>query len=234
MIRIWTLSVALSLLSTLATLAVEPPAAGSPKSSAKPSSTSKNKKPMNADSDSGSTSKTELATFGAGCFWCVEAVFQQLDGVESVRSGYTGGHVENPTYEQVCSGETGHAEVIQIKYDPQKVTYDELLEVFWKTHDPTTLNRQGNDIGDQYRSAVFYHNEKQKALAEKYKKELDASGAFTGKIVTEIVPASKFYDAEEYHQNYYKNNPSQGYCRAVIAPKLEKFRKVFKDKLKSE
>jgi peptide-methionine (S)-S-oxide reductase len=203
----------------------------------KAKSTTKAKKPMKtspADQTKSDESKLDTATFGAGCFWCVEAVFQQMKGVEQVKSGYAGGHVENPTYEQVCTGETGHAEVIQIKYDPKVVSFDELLEVFWKTHDPTTLNRQGNDVGTQYRSAVFYHDEKQKALAEKYKAELDEAGAFSGKIVTEITPAAKFYEAEEYHQNYYKNNPSQGYCRVVIAPKVDKFRKVFKDKLKAE
>jgi peptide-methionine (S)-S-oxide reductase len=175
---------------------------------------------------------TDVATFGAGCFWCVEAVFQQLDGVISVESGYSGGSLENPTYEQVCSGTTGHAEVCQIRYDPSRITYDELLEVFWKTHDPTTLNRQGNDVGPQYRSVVFYHDEKQKALAEKYKKELDSSGAWGNPIVTEISPFTAFYKAEEYHQNYFKSNPRQAYCTFVIRPKVDKFRKVFKDKLK--
>ena len=177
---------------------------------------------------------TALATFGAGCFWCVEAVLQRLEGVISVASGYAGGGVENPTYKQVCTGTTGHAEAVQITYDPSKVTYDEILEVFWKTHDPTTKDRQGNDVGSQYRSAVFYHNDEQRSLAEKYKKELDASGAFDGPIVTEIVPFTNFYRAEDYHQNYYNENPEQGYCRAVIGPKLEKFRKVFRDKLKKE
>ncbi len=176
--------------------------------------------------------KTELATFGAGCFWCVEAVFQRLEGVIKVESGYSGGKVENPTYKQVCSGETGHAEVCHITYDPSKVSFDTLLSVFWKTHDPTTLNRQGNDKGTQYRSAIFYHSDQQKELAEKYKKELDAAKAFDNPIVTEIVKFEKFWKAEDYHQNYFNDNPEQGYCRAIIAPKIEKFEKVFKDKLK--
>ncbi len=175
----------------------------------------------------------ETATFGAGCFWCVEALFQDLDGVKSVASGYSGGQVDNPTYKQVCAGTTGHAEVIQITYDPKVISFPELLEVFWQTHDPTTLNRQGADVGTQYRSAIFYHTPEQKELAEKYKKELDASGAFAKPIVTEIAPFTKFYKAEEYHQNYYKNNPEQGYCSYVIRPKVEKFQKVFKDKLKA-
>jgi peptide-methionine (S)-S-oxide reductase len=175
----------------------------------------------------------ETATFGAGCFWCVEAVFQQLEGVKTVVSGYTGGKVENPTYRQVSAGTTGHAEVIQLTYDPKVVTFPELLEVFWQTHDPTTLNRQGADVGTQYRSAVFYHTPEQKALAEKYKQELDASGAFNSPIVTEIVPVGKFYKAEDYHQNYYNLNSSQPYCSYVITPKLEKLKKVFKDKLKA-
>ncbi len=174
----------------------------------------------------------KLATFGAGCFWCVEAVFQRLDGVHKVISGYTGGESENPTYEEVCSGRSGHAEVCQITYDPNKISFSELLEVFWKTHDPTTLNRQGADKGTQYRSAVFYHDDEQKQLTEKYKKELDASGAWDNPIVTEIAAISKFHSAEKYHQNYYNDNPYQGYCAYVIQPKVEKFEKVFKDKLK--
>ena len=176
--------------------------------------------------------KTDTATFGTGCFWCTEAIFQQLDGVLKVTSGYSGGHVRNPSYEEVCEGTTGHAEVIQMIYDPAKITFDELLEVFWETHDPTTLNRQGNDVGTQYRSAVFYHNAEQKQKAEKYKAELDKSGAFDNKIVTEITPASAFYVAENYHQNYYNQNGSQPYCTFVIRPKIEKFKKVFKDKIK--
>jgi peptide-methionine (S)-S-oxide reductase len=172
------------------------------------------------------------ATFGGGCFWCTEAVFQQLKGVQSVVSGYSGGQIKNPTYEQVCGGRTGHAEVIQVAYDPALVSYDELLEVFWKTHDPTTLNRQGNDYGPQYRSVIFYHDDQQRRVAEDYKEKLNASGAFRAPIVTEISPFTEFYPAEGYHQRYYELNPDQMYCRMVIAPKLEKFHKVFKDKLK--
>jgi peptide-methionine (S)-S-oxide reductase len=174
----------------------------------------------------------QTATFGSGCFWCTEAIFERLNGVVKVESGYSGGNVENPTYEEVCTGTTGHAEVTQITYDPSVISYDELLEVFWKTHDPTTLNRQGNDMGTQYRSVIFYHNEEQKKLAEKYKAELYKSGAWDNPIVTEISQFTNFYPAENYHQDYYNNNPNQGYCAFVIAPKLEKFEKVFKDKLK--
>ena len=176
--------------------------------------------------------KTETATFGAGCFWCVEAVFQELNGVIKVISGYEGGEIPNPTYKQVCTGATGHAEVIQVIYDPTKITYDELLAAFWQSHDPTTLNRQGNDQGTQYRSVVFYHNQIQKELAEKYKAELDKSGAWSKPVVTEISAATTFYPAEDYHQNYYNLNGSEPYCSYVIRPKLDKFRKVFKDKLK--
>lgn len=180
------------------------------------------------------TAGLEKATFGSGCFWCTEAVFQRLEGVMSVESGYSGGKVPNPTYEQVCTGTTGHAEVTQITYDPKTISYDDLLQVFWKTHDPTTLNRQGNDTGTQYRSVIFYHSGKQKELAEKYKKELDASGAWKSPIVTEISPFTTFYKAESYHQNYYNDNKSQPYCMFVIGPKLEKFEKVFKNKMKKE
>lgn len=175
----------------------------------------------------------ELATFGSGCFWCTEAVFQRVQGVKTVESGYSGGRIKNPTYREVTSGRTGHAEVIQIAYDPEEITYDELLEIFWKTHDPTTLNRQGADVGPQYRSVVFYHNDRQRELAEHYKKELGASGIFRDPIVTEITPYEAFYKAEDYHQNYYNQNPSQPYCSVVIAPKLEKFKAVFKEKLKT-
>lgn len=174
----------------------------------------------------------QVATFGNGCFWCTEAIFQQLNGVEKVVSGYSGGKVKNPTYKEVCSGLTGHAEVIQITYDPEKISFDELLEVFWKTHDPTTLNRQGADEGTQYRSAVFYHTEEQKHLATGYRKKLDASGAFNNPIITEITPFSEFYPAEDYHQNYFNLNGTAPYCSYVIQPKLEKFRQVFKSKLK--
>ncbi len=177
--------------------------------------------------------KTELATFGAGCFWCVEAVFQELEGVVKVVSGYEGGKVDHPTYKQVCTGLTGHAEVIQVQYDPSKISYEELLAAFWQSHDPTTLNRQGNDEGTQYRSVVFYHTPQQKELAEKYKEKLNTSGAWARPIVTEISPASTFYPAEDYHQNYYNLNGDQPYCAYVIKPKLDKFRKVFKEKLKT-
>lgn len=179
-----------------------------------------------------SDNHTETATFGEGCFWCTEAFFQRLDGVLKVISGYGGGHVINPTYEQVCDKKTGHVELAQIIYDPSKLSYDELLEVFWKTHDPTTPDRQGNDAGPQYRSAIFYHNQEQKEKAEKYKTLLDQSGAWNKPIVTTIELFSNFYPAETYHQDYYNRNENQGYCRFVIGPKLEKFEKVFKDKLK--
>ncbi|MEL6250446.1 MAG: peptide-methionine (S)-S-oxide reductase MsrA [Bacteroidota bacterium] len=177
-------------------------------------------------------SNLATATLGAGCFWCVEAVFQNLKGVESVVSGYMGGKVKNPTYKEVCSGLTGHAEVAQLKYDPEQVSFKEILEVFWKTHDPTTLNRQGNDVGTQYRSAVFYHDDEQKELAEHYKKELDASAYYSDPIVTEISPAVEFYVAEDYHQNYFNDNSSQPYCNFVVRPKVEKFKQVFADKMK--
>lgn len=176
----------------------------------------------------------DTITLGAGCFWCVEAVFQELNGVVSVTSGYMGGHVKNPSYKEVCAGTTGHAEVAQVVFDPAVVSVDEILEVFWRTHDPTTLNRQGADVGTQYRSAVFYHNDLQRQRAEHYKAELDRSGAFRGPIVTEIAAATTFYVAEDYHQNYYAENGEQGYCQMVIRPKLEKFRKVFADKVKPQ
>jgi len=174
----------------------------------------------------------EIATFGSGCFWCTEAVFQRIKGVEKVVSGYAGGQVKNPTYRQVCGGDTGHAEALQVEYDPAQISYPELLEIFWKTHDPTTLNRQGNDVGTQYRSVIFYHNEEQKRLAEEYKKKLDTAGIWDDPIVTEITPFTNFYPAEDYHQNYYNENPRQPYCSFIIRPKLEKLEKVFKDKLK--
>lgn len=180
------------------------------------------------------TERTDTATLGTGCFWCTEAIFEQLNGVLSVTSGYSGGKVPNPTYKQVCTGETGHAECVQIVYEPDKISFDELLEVFWQVHDPTTLNRQGADVGTQYRSAVFYHNEEQKRKAEHYKNELNKSGAFPNPIVTEIAPASKFYSAENYHQEYYENNKNTNpYCSIVIRPKLEKFKKAFAQKLKT-
>lgn len=175
----------------------------------------------------------ETVTFGSGCFWCTEAVFEQLKGVSSVVSGYSGGHVENPSYEQVTTGRTGHAEVCQIQFDPEQISFEDMLEVFFNTHDPTTLNRQGNDVGTQYRSVIFYRTEDQREIAERVKTELDNSGTWKTPIVTEIVPLEKFYPAEDYHQNYFRNNPNQGYCRMVIAPKLDKFEKVFKLKIKN-
>ena len=181
---------------------------------------------------SNSSVSTEEATLGAGCFWCIEAVFEELNGVISVESGYTGGHIDNPTYRQVSTGTSGHAEVARIVYDSEIISFEEVLEVFWMTHDPTTLNRQGNDVGTQYRSAVFYHNESQKELAEFYKNKLNESGAFPDPVITEITPLGTYYVAESYHQDYFELNPTQGYCRFVIQPKMEKFRKAFSTKLK--
>ncbi len=192
------------------------------------------KKVKDSDNQLLTNTNMEIATFGAGCFWCVEAIFQRVEGVHKVVSGYMGGKTKNPTYKEVCTGTTNHAEVCQITYDPEKISYDELLEIFWKTHDPTTLNRQGADIGTQYRSVIFYHNDAQKQLAEKYKQALTNEKVFDKPIVTEIAPAQEFYIAEDYHQNYFNDNPNQGYCAFVIAPKVEKFRKVFKAKLKKE
>lgn len=174
---------------------------------------------------------TEIATFGAGCFWCTEAVFQEFKGVLKVESGYMGGTVANPTYREVCTGNTGHAEVTRITFDPAVISYDELLEILWTTHDPTTLNRQGADVGTQYRSAIFYYSEAQKASAEKSKREV-APAIWDKPIVTEIVPASEFYPAEDYHQDYFANNPEAGYCRIVISPKVQKAREKFASKLK--
>lgn len=175
----------------------------------------------------------ELATLGTGCFWCTEAVFDTLKGVESVFPGYSGGHVENPTYEQICTKTTGHAEVVQIKFDPTVISFEELLKVFWRTHNPTTPDRQGNDVGPQYRSAIFYHDENQKAIAEKSLQEADASDLWPDPIVTEMNPLEKFYQAEDYHKDYMARvgdrNP---YCTFVVKPKVEKFKKEFKDKLK--
>jgi peptide-methionine (S)-S-oxide reductase len=174
----------------------------------------------------------EVATLGSGCFWCTEAFFLKLNGVESVVSGYSGGKVKNPTYREVCTGLTGHAEVVQVKFNPKIISFEEILEVFWNTHDPTTLNKQGADEGTQYRSAVFYHSEDQKKVAEQYKSQLDKSGTYKNRIVTEITPFSIFYAAEDYHQNYYALNPNQGYCQYVIRPKVEKFNKQYASKLK--
>lgn len=175
--------------------------------------------------------KYETATLGAGCFWCVEAIFQDLKGVKRVDSGFSGGHVKNPAYKEVVNGDTGHAEVCNIIFDPDSISFGELLEVFWTTHDPTTLNRQGNDVGTQYRSAIFYHDEEQKKVAEASIKEI-APQIWDNPIVTEITEFEAFYPAENYHQDYFNLNPNQGYCRVVIAPKVQKFRKKFADKLK--
>ena len=169
------------------------------------------------------TNATELATFGGGCFWCVEAVFERLDGVKSVTSGYAGGTIANPTYEQVCTGQSGHAEVAQIEFDPKKISYEQLLATFWEAHDPTTMNRQGADSGTQYRSVIFHHNDSQKGAADKSKKE--AQTHFPSPIVTEIAPLTKFYKAENYHQDYFRNNTRAPYCQMVIRPKLEKLDK---------
>jgi len=174
----------------------------------------------------------EVVTLGSGCFWCTEAFFRELKGVKSAVSGYSGGAVPNPTYKAVCNGTTGHAEVIQVTFDPKVIPFTDILKAFWETHDPTTLNRQGADVGTQYRSAIFYHNEEQKTEATAYKKQLDASGQFKNPIVTEITAFDKFYPAEDYHQDYFKLNPNQQYCQYVIRPKLEKFRTQFADKLK--
>jgi peptide-methionine (S)-S-oxide reductase len=174
----------------------------------------------------------EVATFGSGCFWCSEAFFQQLKGVLQVQPGYSGGAVPNPTYELVCTGATGHAEAVQVTFDPRVISYPELLEVFWRSHDPTTLNRQGHDTGTQYRSVVFTHSDRQKELAELYRRKIDEAHVFPAPVVTEIVPFTVFYPAEPYHQNYFAANPRQPYCRAVIAPKVEKLREVFRDRLK--
>lgn len=176
--------------------------------------------------------KFEKVTLGSGCFWCTETIFEKLKGVESAVSGYSGGKTQNPTYKEVCSGETGHAEVIQVTFDPSIISYSELLEVFWKVHDPTTLNRQGNDVGTQYRSVIFYHNEEQKKLAEAYISKLEDANIFSDPIVTEITKFDKFYIAENYHQDYYEQNKREPYCNFVITPKVEKFKKIFKEKLK--
>lgn len=182
--------------------------------------------------DNEATGNYETATFGAGCFWCVEAVFQELKGVQSVTSGYMGGQVKNPTYKEVCSGITGHAEVCNIIFDPKVITYKELLEAFWGSHDPTTLNKQGADTGTQYRSAVFFHSKAQQEEAEFYKKKLNDENAFGKPVVTEISPSGTFYVAEDYHQNYFNENGDAPYCQFVIAPKVEKFKKAFAEKIK--
>jgi peptide-methionine (S)-S-oxide reductase len=178
------------------------------------------------------TKQLETATLGAGCFWCVEAVFDDLKGVEDVVSGYSGGEKEDPTYSEVCGGSTGHAEVIQVRFDPAQISFKEILQVFFAVHDPTTLNRQGHDVGSQYRSAVFYHDEAQKQTAEETIREVNAEAIWDAPIVTEVTKFTKFYPAEDYHQEYFANNPNQPYCAAVVAPKVAKFRKNFLDKLK--
>jgi peptide-methionine (S)-S-oxide reductase len=192
----------------------------------------------NNNTDTMSSTTMQEATFGAGCFWCVEAVFEEVKGIKSAVAGYAGGELSNPTYRQVSSGQTGHAEVARITYDPSVISYEQLLEIFWHTHNPTTKNRQGADVGPQYRSAIFYHNEKQKEIAEQSLEKTDKSDLWEDPIVTEIEPLSNYSQAENYHQNYYKNNPNAGYCQVVIAPKLKKFRKDFphllKDKVKEE
>jgi peptide-methionine (S)-S-oxide reductase len=170
-------------------------------------------------------------TLGAGCFWCVEAVFQKLKGVKKVVSGYSNGHVKNPTYKEVCTGQTGHAEVCELTYDPMEISFEEILEVFWKTHDPTTLNRQGADSGTQYRSGIYFHNETQREIAQNWKDNLNADKVFPNPIVTEIEPVGTFYEAENYHQNYFNQNGYEPYCQIVIKPKIEKFEKAFKDKI---
>ena len=182
------------------------------------------KKNMNAN--------LEVATFGGGCYWCIEAIFQRLEGVEKVESGFSGGQVKNPTYREVCTGATGHAEVIQITFDTTKISFEEILKVFFTMHDPTTLNQQGNDIGTQYRSAIFYQNEAQKKVSEEIIAALNQAKAYPSPIVTEVTQFDVFYKAEDYHQNYYNDNSGEGYCRYVIQPKIEKFEKVFKDRLK--
>jgi peptide-methionine (S)-S-oxide reductase len=179
------------------------------------------------------TAATEVATLGGGCFWCVEAVFDEVRGVEHVESGYEGGRTVNPTYEQVCSGTTGHAEVVKVTFSPAAISYKEILEIFFTAHDPTTLNRQGADIGTQYRSVIFYHDEGQREIAEQVVRELDEAKIWDAPIVTEIAPAETFYEAEDYHQEYFARNSGQGYCRAVVAPKVAKFRQRFRDRLKS-
>ena len=187
----------------------------------------------NESKQANGTGNIKTVTFGGGCFWCVEAVFEELEGVSSVESGYAGGTLDAPTYEEVCTGTTGHAEVCQIHYDASRIDFTELLEVFFKTHDPTTLNQQGADRGTQYRSVVFYHDKQQKDMAEKYIGLLEKKGVWNTPIVTELTPLPKYFPAEEYHQNYFKRNPFQGYCRVVINPKVKKFRASFRDKLKS-
>ncbi len=225
------LAVGVAVALYLGGMSMKPDSSTSAEAAEKPAPTAKETS-STSDKPAETPAGMAKATFAGGCFWCTEAVFLQLKGVQSVVSGYTGGSVKNPTYEQVYSGRTGHAEAIQITYDPAEIGYEDLLEVFWQTHDPTTLNRQGNDEGTQYRSAIFYHTDEQKQIAERSKKKLDESGKLASRIVTEIVPATVFYPAEDYHQNYFENNPRNGYCQLVIPRKLEKLKKGFADKLK--
>lgn len=198
--------------------------------SCNPATNSAQKMTTSTNTEPVPSGRTEIATLGGGCFWCVEAVYQELRGVLKVESGYTGGRISNPTYREVCSGMTGHAEVVQVTFDPAQVSYADVLRVFFTVHDPTTLNRQGNDVGTQYRSVIYYHSEQQRETAEAIKKE--ASEAWDDPIVTEISALETFYKAEEYHQNYYRDNPNQGYCSYIITPKVKKFREKFADKLK--
>jgi peptide-methionine (S)-S-oxide reductase len=237
---IWTGGLAVAVLAAFALLASRQAPAKPPRETGTKSARNTDDKPPQdregSDAEGAATDPADLekATFGAGCFWCSEAVFQQLKGVRSVASGYSGGVAKNPTYELVCTGATGHAEVIQVTFDPKVISYDELLEVFWQTHDPTTLNQQGADIGTQYRSVIFYHAADQKKLAEHYKKQLEAEHAFRKPIVTEISKFTEFYPAEAYHQNYYNLHRGEGYCSAIIRPKVAKVKKVFKDKLNEQ
>ena len=189
--------------------------------------------PLEQRSSGDATAGKEIATLGGGCFWCLEAVFEQLRGVERVTSGYAGGHTLQPTYHQVCSGTTGHAEVVQVTFDPAVISFREILEVFFATHDPTTLNRQGPDVGTQYRSAIFYHTPEQKQVAEQVIAELNRANIWGAPVVTQVVPLEAFYQAEDYHQEYFRRNPGQGYCLAVVSPKVAKFRKRFAAKLKA-
>ena len=186
------------------------------------------------DIDSENDKNLEIATLANGCFWCTEAIFSRVVGIKSVIPGYSGGKTSKPSYEQVCTGTTGHAETIQIEYDPKIISFERILDIFWHTHDPTTLNRQGNDVGTQYRSAIFYHDENQKNIAEKFKKELEKEGVFEDPIVTEIVPFSNFYPAEDYHKEYYENNRNAPYCSFVIDPKIQKLLQKYSDKIKQE
>lgn len=192
----------------------------------------KNRKSNQTAMNTSEITKTDTATLGAGCYWCTEAQYQLLDGIISVISGFSGGTIKNPSYREVCDGRTGHAEVVQVVYDMSKLNYADILEAFFSSHDPTQLNGQGNDIGTQYRSVIFFHNDEQKGIAEKIKNELNESGAYKDRIVTEISPFTVFYKADDYHQNYFNENGEQPYCKMVVAPKVEKFKKVFKDKLK--